>query len=213
MLALDLEETKPPRFSYGGCDVSDGKLRILFVEQNLGTNLDYCCSEEFLTKALNNAPSDAPLSFVVRQGIRQDYDPKIGEVRAKLAELLGKSEDAITLTPNFDANFAKLAEAHKGGKSSVRDDWQTNLADFTFRYFDALVYQMKYQKVGEDEMIQEGVLEAVSTNEYAFRIVDKLKRESYCEVDIEDGVLYLQCLPGEFGTNIDYVASKLMDLL
>jgi hypothetical protein len=213
VLTLDLEETSPPRFSYGGCDVLDGKLRILFVESNLGTNIDYCCQEDNLTKALNEAPGEAPMSYVVRMGIRTDYEPKIGDVRKQIAGLLGKPEEAVTLNPNFEASFAKLAAAVKAGDSSVRDDWQRNLADFTFRYFDSLAYQMKYMKVGEDEMVQEGVLEAVSTNEYAFRIADKLKYESYCEVDIEDGVLYLQCTPGNFGTNIDYVASKLMDRL
>jgi hypothetical protein len=193
--------------------VLDGKLRILFVESNLGTNIDYCCQEESLTKALNDAPGEAPMSFVVRMGIRTDYEPKIGDVRKQIAGLLGKPEDAVTLNPNFEANFAKLDAAVKAGDSSVREDWQRNLADFTFRYFDALAYQMKYIKVGEDELVQEGMLEAVSTNEYVFRIVDTLKYDSYCEVDIEDGVLYLQSTPANFGTNIDYVASKLMDRL
>ncbi|KAL2136195.1 hypothetical protein VTI74DRAFT_5073 [Chaetomium olivicolor] len=213
VLTLDLEEHSPPRFSYGGCDVLDGKLRILFVAENLGTNIDYCCEDESLTRALNAAPSDAPMSFVVRRGIRADYEPRIGEVRAKIAALLAKSENEVTLNPNFEANFAKMDAAVKAGNSDVRDDWQTNLADFIYRYFDALAYQMKYIKVGEDDMIQEAVLEAVSTNEYAFRIVDKLKYDSYCEVDIEDGVLYIQCTAGNFGTNIDYCAQKLIDRL
>jgi hypothetical protein len=211
-MTLDLEETSPPRFSYGGCDVQDGKLRLLFVESNLGTNIDYCCQEDSLTKALNAAPSNgAPLSYVVRTAIRTDYDPKIGAVRAQIASLLGKPEDAVTLNPNFEASFAKLTAS--AGSSSVRDDWQTNLADFTFRYFDALAYQLKTLQVGEDELVREGVLEAVSTNEYAFRLVDALKYDSYCECDVEDGVLYLQCTPGNFGTNIDNVAQKLMDRL
>ncbi|KAK4156634.1 hypothetical protein C8A00DRAFT_12447 [Chaetomidium leptoderma] len=213
VLTLDLEETSPPRFSYGGCDVLDGKLRMLFVEANLGVNIDYCCQEDALTKALNTAPvvDGAPMSFVVRMGIRTDYDAQIGEVRKQIAELLGKTQDAVTLNPNFEATYAALEAARPA--AADREDWQRNLANFTFRYFDSLAYQMKYLKVGEDEMVQEGVLEAVSTNEYAFRIVDKLKYESYCECDIEDGVLYLQCTPDNFGTNIDYVASKLMDRL
>lgn len=213
VLTLDVEEQSPPRFSYGGCDVVDGKLRLLFAESALGTNIDYCCQEDALTKALDAAPTDAPMSYTVRNGIRTDYEPKIAGVRKQIADMLGKGEDAVTLNANFEANFAKLDAALKGGDTSVRDDWQRNLADFTLRYFDALAYQMKYLKVGEDEMVQEGLLEAASTNEYAFRVVDKLKYESYCEVDIEDGVLYLQTTPGNFGTNIDHVANKLMDRL
>lgn len=211
VLTIDLEETSPPRFSYGGCDVLDGKLRVLFVESNLGVNVDYCCDASSLTKALNAAPSDAPMSYVVRSGIREDYNPKIAEVRQLIAKMLGKPEDAVTLNPNFEENFAKMTAA--SGKSSVRDDWQNNLADFTYRYFDALRYHMKNMNVEGDEMVQEGLLEAVSTNEYAFRIVDKLTYASYCECVIEDGVLYLQCTPENFGTNLDDCAAKLMDQL
>jgi hypothetical protein len=211
VLTLDLEETSPARFSYGGCDVADGKLRVLFVESNLGTNVDYCCEAATLVKALNAAPSDAPMSYVVRAGIREDYDPKIAEVRQLVAQMLEKPEDAVTLNPNFEANFAKMAAS--SGNSSVRDDWQSNLANFTYRYFDALRYHMKNMKVAEDEMVREGLLEAVSTNEYVFRVVDKLSYASYCECVIEDGVLYLQCTPENFGTNLDDCAAKLMDQL
>ncbi|KAK3382723.1 hypothetical protein B0T24DRAFT_602357 [Lasiosphaeria ovina] len=218
ILTLELEETTPPRFSYGGCDVSaDGKLRVLFVDGSLGTNIDYACQEESLFKALNTAPTAAavgkPLSFVARNGIRNDYDAQIGATRAEIAELLGKTADAVTLTPGFEAAFAALEAAAAKKGSDVRDDWQQNLGGFAAKYFAALAYQMKYLKVGEDELVQEGFLEAVSTNEVAFRIVEKLKYDSYCEVDIEDGVLYLQTTAERWGSNIDYVASQLMDRL
>lgn len=213
VLTLDLEETTPPRFSYGGCDVLDGKLRILFVEQNLGTNIDYCLQEATLLAALNAAPSDKPLSFYARENIRMDYDAKIAETKHQIAELLNKSDDQITLTPNFDDVFAKLEAASKQKGSSVREDWQKVIGDFVQRYFAALAYQMKYIKVGEDELVQEGFLEAVSTNEFAFRIVDKLSYDSYGECVIEDGVLYVQSKADTFGTNIDYCASKLMEQL
>ena len=212
---MDLEETSPPRFSYGGCDVLDGKLRILFVEKNLGTNIDYCCQEETLFKALNAAPSDRSLSFSARTGIRSDYDPKIAEIQHSIAELLGKADEEVKLSPNFEDTFSKLSDlaADKKKRSSLREDWQVYLGLFTLKYFEGLAYQMKHLKVGEDEMVQEGFLEAVSRNEIAFRIVEKLKYDSYCEVVIEDGVLYLQCKPETWGTNIDNVASKLIDQL
>ncbi|KAH6854088.1 hypothetical protein B0I37DRAFT_349453 [Chaetomium sp. MPI-CAGE-AT-0009] len=213
VLTLDVEETNPPRFSYGGCDVQDGQLRILFAESSLGSNINDCCQEDTLTAALNAAPSDVPLSFAVRTAIRADYDPKIGEVRAQIAALLGKPAEAVTLNANFEGSFAALEAARQGGNRDVREDWQANLAAFTLQYFEGLAYQMKAMQVGEDEMVREGLLEAVSTNEYAFRIVDKLKYETYCECDIVDGVLYLQCTPGYFGTNVNDAAAKLMDRL
>ena len=134
-------------------------------------------------------------------------------MRSQIAALLGKSADEVTLNANFEANFAALEAARKVKDSSVRDDWEANLGGFTLQYFEGLAYQMKYIKVGEDEMVQEGLLEAVSTNQYVFRVVEKLKYETYCEVDIEEGVLYLQCTPGYFGTNVHQAAAKLMDRL
>ncbi|KAH6619406.1 hypothetical protein B0J18DRAFT_243662 [Chaetomium sp. MPI-SDFR-AT-0129] len=213
VLTLDVETEQPARFSYAGCDVDDaGRLRLLFTEKNLGSNIDSCCEESTLTKALNAAPSPSgvPLSYVVRMGIHNDYDTQIVAIREQIATLLDKPVEAVTLTPNFEANFAALSAS---SSSSLRDDWQRVLPDFTRAYFDALAYQLKYIKTGEDEMIREGVLEAVSTNEYAFRVVEKLKKETYNECEIEDGVLYLQTTPQYFGSNIDQIASKLMDLL
>jgi len=74
---------------------------------------------------------------------------------------------------------------------------------------------MKYQKFGEDDLLQEGFLEAVPELEFVFRIVDKLKDKdsSYCEVELADGKLYLQCPAQRWGVNIDYIGSKLVDLL
>lgn len=213
ILTLDVETKQPARFTYCGCDVDDaGRLRLLFTEKYLGSNIDSCCEEKVLTEALNAAPSpiDAPLSYVVRMGIHNDYTTQIVAIREEIATLLGKPADAVTLTPNFESNFAALSAA---SSSSLRDDWQSSLPSFTLKYFEALAYQLKYIKVGEDEMVREGVLEAVSTNEYAFRVVEKLKKETYNECEIEDGVLYLQCTPKYFGSNIDQIANKLMDLL
>lgn len=217
VLTLDLEENNPPRFSYGGADVLDGKLRVLFVEGNLGTNIDYACQEDNLFKALNAASSDKPMSFRARQDIRDNYTPKIAAVQHEIAGILNKKDEEITLTPNFEAHFAKLEAYGKtsSGKKELREDWQHNLGHFALKYFEGLASQMKYIKVDEDEMVQEGFLEAVSTNEMAVRIVDKLSgaNSSYNEVVIEDGVLYLQTTPQYYGTNIDYAASKLMDAL
>ncbi|KAK3989905.1 hypothetical protein QBC44DRAFT_381029 [Cladorrhinum sp. PSN332] len=213
VLTLDVEDANPARFSYCGSDVTDGKLRILFVETCLGTNVDYCLQEDSLLGALNAAPSDKPFSFYARASIRNEYEPQIAEARHDIAQLLGKNDDEVTLTPNFEDTFAKLQEASKKRDSSLREDWQKVIGDFIYRYFSGLVYQMKYQKVGEDELIQEGFLEAVSKNEIAFRIVDNLKYDSYCECDVEDGVLYLQTKAETFGVNIDNVGQKLVDRL
>ncbi|KAK0730996.1 hypothetical protein B0H67DRAFT_639431 [Lasiosphaeris hirsuta] len=213
VLTLDVEEATPPRFSYGGCDVQDGKLRVLFAEKSLGTNISDCCSEGNLFPALNNAPGDKPLSFSARLGIKSDYEDQIKGTRHQIAELLGKADDEVTLDPNFEETHAKLVAAKSAKGSGIRDDWQGALGSYTASYFDALVSHMKYIKVGDDELVQEGFLEAVDKVKVVFRIVDTLKNSSYCEVVIDDGVLYLQCTAERWGTNINDVASGLMDIL
>ncbi|KAM7200217.1 hypothetical protein V8F20_005435 [Naviculisporaceae sp. PSN 640] len=213
VLTLDVDENEPPRWSYNGCDVVEGQLRILFHHENLGVNVSDACQERPLFQALNTAADERPLSFLVRSGIKTDYEPEINATRHEIAELLGKSDDDIKLNPNWEDTFAKLKEYSEKKGSDLRDDWQSNLGSFTLKYFQALAYRMKYDKVGEDDMVQEGFLEAVSNNEMAFRIVDSLKYGSYGEVVIEDGTLYIQCPADKWGYNIDYVAEKLIDQL
>lgn len=187
VLTLDVEEETPKRFSYCGCDVKDGKLRILFQPDCLGTNIDNACEEGQLFPALNAAPATTPLSFSARLGIRNDYDAKVEECRKQFADVTGNAD--FKLNGNFDDTFAKLSAANK---SDVHQDWQSRLGGFTLSYFEGLIYQMRYIKVADDEMVQEGFNEAVEKGEAAFRIVDSLKYGSYCECVIEDGVLYLQ---------------------
>lgn len=212
VLTLDVDEES--RFSYNGADVQDGKLRMLFNDQYLGTNTNDALNESNLFKALNNAPSDKPISFSTRLGIRGDYEPAIGATQKKLAEMLGKPEADIKINPNFEETFAKLTEAKKSKAADLRDDWESALGSYTLKYFEGLAYQMNYQKVGEDDLIQEGFLEAVPSLEFHFRIVDALKHGSgYGEVDIEGEKLYIQTTVDKWGYNIDYVAEKLIDRL
>ncbi|KAL2271399.1 hypothetical protein VTJ83DRAFT_770 [Remersonia thermophila] len=215
ILTLDFDEEG--KISSGGCgvDIHEGKLRILFAEDYLGTNVDYCLENPKLLKALNAVPptEELPYSFVVRQGIRERWDAEIGEVKAKIAAQLGKSADDITLNPNFAATFDRLTQATEANENIYVKDWQDNFASFILGYFDALRSHLEYVKVGEDELVQEGLLEAVEKNEYAFRLVDSLQDSSYNEVVIEDGVLYLQTTPENFGVNQNDVAKKLVDRL
>jgi hypothetical protein len=193
-ITLDVDDTEPPRFSYNGCEVVDGKLRMLFAPTALGSNIDYVCQESNLFPALNAASlvdGDASkLSFLARNDISNNYDPNIEETRNKIAELTGRQD--FKLEPGFEDTFAKLMAESKVKGTSLSADWQGNLGSFTLKYFEGLAYQMNYQKVGDDELIQEGFNEGVAKGEARFRIVDKLKYDSYCEVVVEDGVLYIQ---------------------
>lgn len=185
------------RFSYCGGDIHEGKLRILFSPGNLGVNIEDALNRTVLLQALNDAPAPpsdgsaaVTLSFAARSDIRKEYEPKAEEIRAQIAEALDKPD--IKINPNFEDTFAKLQEASKAKNTEVRGDWDGMLGNFTRLYFEGFVSQLKYQKFDEDDMLREGFHDMVEKGEIAFRIVDKLKYDSYCECEIEDGILYLQ---------------------
>ncbi|KLU85511.1 hypothetical protein MAPG_04534 [Magnaporthiopsis poae ATCC 64411] len=214
-MILDFDEEKKLG-SYNGVEIADGRIRIGFAPQCLGTNVDYAIDQTKFAQALNDAPpapgTSAPMSYLARTDIRIEYDEKIEETRKKMADMLERPD--IKLVPNFEEAFAKMTEAKaKDKKKEIRDDWQQNLGNFVRRYWEGLAYQAQYQKFGEDEMLREGLNETLESGEFRFRVVDKLKYGSYGEVVVEYGAIYLQCRPDTFGTNIDYAAEKLVDQL
>ncbi|KAL2880844.1 hypothetical protein SGCOL_003871 [Colletotrichum sp. CLE4] len=216
-LLIDLDDRpKDARVSYCGVLVKEGgALALVFSEGNLGTNVNYAIETQGLLTALNAAPpapgSAAVMSFAARTSVRQDYDDKIEETRKKLADMLEKPD--VVLCPNFEANFEKIKAAAGKKGSEVRSDWEGNMGAFTRMYFEGLVYQMSYQKFGDDEMLREGFNEAVEKGEIHFRIVDKMAYATYGEVVLEDGAIYVQTQAHNFGTNVDYAAEKILDQL
>ena len=213
VLTMDVDDSEPKRFSYCSCDVSEGKLRILFRPDSLGTNIDHACQQDQLFPALNAAApgDDKPMNFVVRTFIRANYDPKIAATQAKIGALVEKPD--IKLVPNFEDTFAKLEAASKVKGNDVRDDWQENLGEFAIKYFEGLAWQMKNQKFEDDDMLREGFNEGVDKGEITFRIVDSLKYGSYAEVVIEDGVLYIQASFPQFFSHLAHPRLALYPLL
>lgn len=194
---MDLDEEK--RFTYCGTDVIDGRLRLLFAPDRLGTNISSCLDRDVLLKALNDAPAPdgASMSYAARLGIRGDFDAKIETTRARIAELVARPD--IKLNPNFEENFSKLLAESKVKKNGLNRDWQEQFGGWTQKYFEGLASGLEWQKFEDDELLQEGFNEGVEKGEVVFRIVDKLQQGSYNECVIEDGVLYLQVsIPSPF---------------
>ncbi|KAK0763752.1 hypothetical protein N5P37_003137 [Trichoderma harzianum] len=210
-ISMDLDEDK--KFSYCGCKISPaGQLVILFREGYLGTNTDYACSLENLEGALNEAPSAAvtghrPMSFVARAAIRSDWDTEVESIKSKLSKILKKD---IAVVPQFEQVFDKLSAA-----KDAPDVWERNLGMYLKMYYEGLINYLEYQKFGEDDMLYEAFNEGVDKATVVFRIVDKgeLKHSTYNECVIEDGTLILQTIPEYFGTNVNDIANRLMDLL
>jgi hypothetical protein len=188
-LIMDIDEAE--KVQYNGCDIVDGKLRILFLPAYLGTNVGDALSllPDVLNAAEQPAGTDGKPPVMgpqARMSIAKDWEAQIGALQTKVDKMLGTS---IKLNPNWDENFAKL----KASKD-VRGNWERDYGSVVYQYFDGALGQMNYHKFGEDEMLQEGLLEAVEKKGIALRVVDKLTqaKATYNGCAVEDGVLYIE---------------------
>ena len=174
------------KFSYGGLEVKDGILRLVFQETNLGTNTSDV-SQDF-AKALKEAPPTAgtsALNIMARKSIREDYEPQVEEFRSAIATLVNMP--SLKLNPNFDHNSSMLAKT-----ASDHETWDRQIGAATLDYFSSVESVLKREGFEGDDMLQEGFQEVISKGEICFRIVDKLNKGTYNEVHTEDGVLYIQ---------------------
>lgn len=219
---LCMEPDVAKKNSYCGVDIKEGKLRILFTEGNLGTNINDALSK--LGEALNEASSADSMSYIARNSIKQEWDSKVEELQKGIAEQLHNPN--VKLTPNWEANFAAMKNAKDVGYS----EWQSRFGDFTNRYFEALRWSLQSKGFKDDDMLYEGFGEGVPKGEIVFRIVEKLQKGSYNEILLEDGVLVMQVsslaslfglttltsdqtTPKSWGTNVDDIASRIIDIL
>jgi len=212
---ITMDVTSKSGISYTDCEIVGGILRILFVKDALGHNIRD--SLENLTEAINQAgisSDDASLDFNARSSIKIDYEPKIGAVQAKFHTIL--ATPTFDLEPNFEHNYAALLAYNKNKKSPQfgHRDWQKKLGQLTLNYFSAFVETMEDKGWGDDEMVREGVTEAVEKNQIALRIVSKLSAgKLYNECVVEHGVLYIQTTAENWGTNISDPANELLDIV
>jgi hypothetical protein len=91
-----------------------------------------------LEQTINEASIAAaanPLSYTARHSIKENWASKVDELQKKIAKQL--HNDDIKLEPNFEAVAAVLSKSKE-----VRDDWETNLGNFTLSYFNSLEYYM-----------------------------------------------------------------------
>lgn len=204
---ITMEETDNTAIPYCGCDVYQGKLRILFRKGCFATNIKQATYCDKLQEALNMAgEADAPLNFNARSGIKADYEPKIGIVKERLEAIIGIQ--GLSVRPNFEANYAAL-----DGKPGQARDWQKLLGRYTLLYFQGLVDNLTLAGFEKDDMLQEGLQEVMEKKEISFEVVDKLAKGTYNEVVLENGVLCIRTVPAMYNSNMNKVGSKLLDLL
>lgn len=170
--------------SYCGVDIRDGKMRILFTEGCLGTNISEALAN--LSGALNDVSSSESLSYVARNSIKQDWDSKVEDLQKGIAEQLHNPD--IELVTNWETNFAAMKNAKDVGYT----EWQSRFGDFTNRYFEALRNTLQSKGFKDDDLLYEGFGEGVPKGEITFKIVDKLQKGSYNEILLQDGALVMQ---------------------
>ncbi|KAI9816269.1 MAG: hypothetical protein M1827_001870 [Pycnora praestabilis] len=214
---ITLEPATSSKISYAGCEISGGMLRLMFGKGYLGSNITEVCTE--LAGAVNAAGKSfvpgggAALDFDAKNSIRNDYEPAIGDVKARISTLLALP--VVTLHPNFEQNFAKIAAYTASGQQSnmYPRDWQKRLGGHTLLYFEGLANQLERAGFKNDEMLQEGFKDVVERNEIGLRIVDRLVKGSYNECVIEGGVLYMQTTLPYWTSNIRDTGAQVLDLL
>lgn len=191
--------TASPKFSYCGTEIEEGKLRLVFNPSCLGTNIDQAGQK--LAETISAAPQPegaSPLSYAARNSIKTDYDEKIGSYLEQARKALQNEKFA------FDPSWEQLAAGLKGGKD-VRDDWETNLGNFATSYFEGFVGALASQKFDEDDMLREGLEEAVPNGVLKLRIVEKLttSQSSYNEIILDNGDLVIQvsCVHSQMRSN------------
>ena len=136
---MTLEQATKPEISSSGCEISRGMLRLLFSANHLSYDIGLVCSE--LSKAVNDAgvssnPSGgATLDFDAKSGIRSEYEPAIGDIKAKIQSILGLP--MLELQPNFERNFAAIAAYTASCQQSTtfQREWQKRLGQSTLKYF------------------------------------------------------------------------------
>jgi hypothetical protein len=182
-VTLEIDDTG--KHSYCGCDVKDGRFRILAAENYLATNINDACY--YMLKAIEEAEASAGgsgLSVGAKANVKETIDKEFPNLEKKFAELLGTK---VTLDANLEANYAKLRP-----ESGFND---AQLGTVTLAYFDGFAYNLEYLKFKGDEMMQEAFQEACEKNIIRVEVVDALKHGSYNDIIFEDGVCKLQVTP------------------
>ncbi|OCK84638.1 hypothetical protein K432DRAFT_344745 [Lepidopterella palustris CBS 459.81] len=204
-LTLAMDESG--KIVYSGCDISDGKLRMLFHHENLAANT-YRVLEN-LEDALSAVNTRPGLCFLARHSIAEDWDANVEDLQNRIATQL--ANDTIVLTPNFEEVYAAIKAANIVQPNDRK--WEKHIGSDVIEYFEGFLSSLEDHKFGSDEMLQEGFAEVVTKNEIKFRIVKKLVSRTWNESVIEDGVFYMQTVPEYFPGNVREIADNIVDLL
>lgn len=222
---MTLEPDK--NIKYCGSDISNGKLRILFNPTGQGVNIpsafeyigDVVSKAGASEEAGAGAGSGPALNLAARSGIRNDYDPKMGNVETESRRLL--KCPTLTFVPNFEANYAKVRTyvdtLDREDKSWPLDDkCDESLGRLTVQYFEGFLSWVQNKNFRKDEMMQEAFKDAVEKNEVELRVVDDLPGypgNSRNDCIIEEGRFVIRSKLTSWGSNTMNASERIADLL
>ncbi|KAG7448504.1 uncharacterized protein BT62DRAFT_1003222 [Guyanagaster necrorhizus] len=186
---------------YISSEIQEGVYWIFFKPDCLGTNTGSL--GDSLLAAVDTAPGFV-FSLQAKHSIDETWEEEYEDLTQEIAELTGIPD--VKLDPNFEDNFKALnVQTDKG--------WYTSFGAATLAYFkDGLKYQLGRAGFKGDEMLQEGLQEALTEKAFVLRVVPKTKK-TYNEIILENGTLYLQTTVEYWYCNTSYIAEDVLDLL
>lgn len=219
---VTLEPTADTSLIYCGCTIQHDALVILFRDVQLGTNADLACEKVGdvvnAAAAALDALSATSLNLVARHSIVSDWDTKSTELTEQARNYV--FAPTLTLVPNFEANYVKLRAWEAKGNVMSDPQWDSKIGAATEEYFRGFVYYLRDNGFDKDEMLHEGFRETVEKNEVVLRVVDELSAaaktangERYHGCVVENGVLYIETLPGSWWSNAMNATDKLINRL
>ncbi|KAG7090667.1 hypothetical protein E1B28_009766 [Marasmius oreades] len=183
------------------CAVKDGVFWILFHHTSLGYNQDYIYDN--IVAAIEAAPREG-MSLRAKHSIAEDWEEKIDDLKEELIGTTGISD--LILDPNFEENYKVL----KADKSD--DGWEEKFGMATFEYFEYFRDNLVRQGFKGDDMLQEGLADALTSKKFILRVVPKITA-SYNEVVLDDGAACMQTTSDNWWVNVSQVGEGFINLL
>ena len=182
-ISLEMDDVTPKRFTYCGCDIKEGRFRILAGEDYLGTNVDQACYEMIKTVEVAEAAGGSTgLSVGAKANVKETVDVEFPNLEKQFSTILGYT---VKLDGNLEENYKIL----KAKKTDFNDAY---LGTVTVDYFKSFAYNLESLKFPGDDMMQEGFQETCEKGIVQLEVVDKLIHGTYNDIVFEDGVCKLQ---------------------
>jgi hypothetical protein len=168
-------------FWYGGCDIKEGKFRILTKDSYLGSYCGDACAEILKAVETAEAASGAGgLSVGAKTNIKETVDKQLPDLEKKFSDIIGAP---LKLDANLLGNYTKLLG------TSFKD---SEIGTATVEYFSTFANNLESLNFKADDMMQEGFQDACAAGTIRLEVVDTLQHGWYNDVIFEDGICKIQ---------------------